>query len=104
MKNDPSRALLNESDELGHEARASRGDHAALKLWLLGAVLVSVVLPVRSAIAWVNIGSGLLGMALLGVVVGIVESTMARFRLLRVPYLLVGASVLSVLAVILGLR
>ena len=77
---------------------------AALKLWLLGAVLVSVVWPVRSAIAWVNIGSGLLGMALLGVLVGIVESTMARFRLLRVPYLLVGASVLSVVAVILGLR
>jgi DNA-binding MarR family transcriptional regulator len=31
---DPSRALLNEVDELGHEARAERGDHEALKLWL----------------------------------------------------------------------
>lgn len=34
MKADPSRTLLNASDELGHEARAVRGDHAALKLWL----------------------------------------------------------------------
>jgi DNA-binding MarR family transcriptional regulator len=34
MKADPSRTLLNDADELGHEARSSRGDHAALKLWL----------------------------------------------------------------------
>lgn len=34
MKADPSRALLNDADELGHEARSARGDHAALKLWL----------------------------------------------------------------------
>jgi len=31
---DPSRTLLDHADELGHEARAERGDHAALKLWL----------------------------------------------------------------------
>jgi len=31
---DPSRAQLSEADELGHEARSVRGDHAALKLWL----------------------------------------------------------------------
>ncbi|QDL56154.1 MarR family winged helix-turn-helix transcriptional regulator [Rhodoferax aquaticus] len=34
MKADPSRTLLNEADELGHEARSDRKDHAALKLWL----------------------------------------------------------------------
>jgi DNA-binding MarR family transcriptional regulator len=33
-KSDLSRALLNDADELGHEARSSGGDHAALKLWL----------------------------------------------------------------------
>jgi DNA-binding MarR family transcriptional regulator len=32
--NDPSHALLEDADELGHEARAGSGDHAALKLWL----------------------------------------------------------------------
>ena len=32
--NDPSHALLEDAQELGHEARAGRGDHAALKLWL----------------------------------------------------------------------
>ena len=35
MKNDdPSHALLSEAQELGMEARADRGDHAVLRLWL----------------------------------------------------------------------
>jgi DNA-binding MarR family transcriptional regulator len=34
MKNDPSHATLREADGLGHEARAGRGDHAVLRLWL----------------------------------------------------------------------
>jgi DNA-binding MarR family transcriptional regulator len=33
-KNDTSHALLEDAQELGHEARAGSGDHAALKLWL----------------------------------------------------------------------
>ena len=33
-KADHSRTLLNDADELGHEARSNGGDHAALKLWL----------------------------------------------------------------------
>ena len=31
---DPSHAVLEDAQELGHEARAGSGDHAALKLWL----------------------------------------------------------------------
>jgi DNA-binding MarR family transcriptional regulator len=34
MKSDPSHTLLRDAQELGHEARAGSGDHAALKLWL----------------------------------------------------------------------
>ena len=33
-QNDPSHALLEDAQELGHEARAGRDDHAALRLWL----------------------------------------------------------------------
>jgi DNA-binding MarR family transcriptional regulator len=33
-RTDPSRTLLTDADELGHEARSELGDHAALKLWL----------------------------------------------------------------------
>jgi len=31
---DASHAMLSEAHELGHEARAGKGDHAVLKLWL----------------------------------------------------------------------
>jgi DNA-binding MarR family transcriptional regulator len=34
MKPDASHALLEDAQELGHEARAGSNDHAALKLWL----------------------------------------------------------------------
>jgi DNA-binding MarR family transcriptional regulator len=34
MKNDASRAQLQQADGLGHETRADGGDHAALRLWL----------------------------------------------------------------------
>ena len=34
MKQDPSHAVLEDAQELGHEARAGSGDHAALRLWL----------------------------------------------------------------------
>ena len=43
----------------------------------------------------------LVGFAIL---VGVVESVMARLRLTRVPQMLVGASVLSVFALVLLLR
>src|SRR3954452_6640968 len=33
-QNDPSHTLLADAQELGHEARAGSGDHAALRLWL----------------------------------------------------------------------
>ena len=73
---------------------------AALKLWLLGALLVGVVVPVRSASAWLDAGATAAGMAALAVLVGLVESQMARLRLVHVPNLLVGATVLSVVAVV----
>lgn len=77
---------------------------AALKLFLFGALVVRLALgfhfdsPVAALLAF------LLGMFLFAVAVGTVESAMARLRLSRVPQLLVGASVLSVFALVLLLR
>jgi len=76
---------------------------AALKMWVLGTLLVELAVPVRTGNPWVDSTCFLMGMALLGVVVGTVESSMARLRLLRVPQLLVGAGALSALAFIVGL-
>jgi len=77
---------------------------AALKMWLLGQVLVGLVVPVHTGILWLDTPAALLSMALLAVLVGIIESSMARVRLLHVPQLLVGATTLSILAVVLVLR
>jgi formate hydrogenlyase subunit 4 len=77
---------------------------AALKLWVLGALLIGIVVPIQSGNAWIDIATWIGGMFALAVVIGIVESTMARLRLVRVPQLLVGAGVLATLALILVLR
>jgi formate hydrogenlyase subunit 4 len=77
---------------------------AAMKMWLLGAILAGIVVPVRSENIFLNVSAALLFMILLAVLVGIIESSMARLRLLHVPQLLIGATTLSVLALILILR
>jgi formate hydrogenlyase subunit 4 len=77
---------------------------SALKLWLLGALLVELVVPVRSGTLWVDGSAALAGMFGLAVVTGLIESSMARWRLVRVPQLLVGAGVMSTIALVLMLR
>jgi formate hydrogenlyase subunit 4 len=77
---------------------------ASLKLFLFGAVLVRLVLGRRFEnllAAEAAFAAGMLGFAIL---VGFTESVMARLRLVRVPQMLVGASVLSVFALVLLLR
>jgi formate hydrogenlyase subunit 4 len=73
---------------------------SALKLWLLSALVVSVVVP-RVSQPWLDLSLSLASVLALAVVVGLVESGMARLRLVRVPQLLVGAAVLAVLALVL---
>ncbi len=77
---------------------------AALKLWVLGTLLVGVLVPVRSGWPLVDLLAGVLGLGILAVFTGLVESTLARLRLVRVPQFLVAASVLSILALFLVLR
>jgi formate hydrogenlyase subunit 4 len=77
---------------------------SALKLWLLGTLVVSILVPVHQGAMWLNIAAALAGMVGLAVFTGLIESAMARLRLLRVPQLLVGASVLATLALVLVLR
>ena len=51
-----------------------------------------------------DLAGGIAGMAVLAVVTGIVESVMARLRLVRVPQFLIAASILSIVALILVMR
>jgi len=77
---------------------------AALKLWLFGALVVNLLLGARPADPLASFGTFLGGQLAFAVAIGLVESTMARLRLVRVPQLLVGASVLSTFALVLLLR
>ncbi len=76
---------------------------AALKLWIFGALLVGLMVPVRSGSAWFDGASMLVGMVLLAGVIGMIESAMARYRLVQVPQFIVGAATLSVVAFIVRL-
>jgi formate hydrogenlyase subunit 4 len=71
---------------------------AALKMWLFASIIIAVAAPWHSGNRWVDTAVGLMGMLALGIATGLVESTMARLRLLRVPQLLLVAIVLSALA------
>jgi formate hydrogenlyase subunit 4 len=77
---------------------------AALKLWILGALVVGILLPLRSGMVAVDIAAAVAGMLALALATGCVEATMARARLVRVPQLLVAATVLSSLGFMLTLR
>lgn len=77
---------------------------AAMKMWLLGAILIGIVVPVHSGNTLFDVSAAMLFMVLLAVLVGIIESSMARLKLLHVPQLLVGATILSILALVLILR
>ncbi|MGD0026037.1 MAG: NADH-quinone oxidoreductase subunit H [Xanthobacteraceae bacterium] len=76
---------------------------AALKFWIVGSLLVGLVVPVRSGDFWLDLTAMLAGMAGLAVAVGIIESAMARYRLVHVPQFIVGAATLSAVAFIIRL-
>jgi formate hydrogenlyase subunit 4 len=69
----------------------------ALKLWVMGALLVGLA-PVQAMAPWVAVATGLVGMAVLAVVIGMIESAMARYRMTTVPQVIVGAATLSAVA------
>jgi formate hydrogenlyase subunit 4 len=75
---------------------------ASIKLWLGIAIVARTFLPVHANSAVVDCGLTLAIMAALTVCVGVVESVMARLRLLKVPQLLMGAAALAVLALLSG--
>jgi len=75
---------------------------AALKLWVLGALMVGLVVP--GSASWQGSLLGLAGLLGLAVMTGCIESTLARLRLIFIPRLLLGAAALAVVALILAWR
>jgi len=77
---------------------------SAVKMWVLGALLMGVLLPVKTGHAALDAAIMVGGMMALAVATGVIESTMARLRMVRVPQLLAAASALAVLALVLVFR
>ncbi len=77
---------------------------AALKLLLSEALLVRILVPVASDNLFVATGVFLAGLAGISILVGVVESVMARLRLLVVPRFLVAATIIAAFAIALVVR
>jgi len=69
---------------------------SALKLWILGSLIAGIAIPIRTGMMALDLGAMGLGLIALAVLVGIIESTLVRLRLVQVPHLLIGACAFSV--------
>jgi formate hydrogenlyase subunit 4 len=68
---------------------------ASMKLLVLESLFVSLVLPFRTQVPWIDRGLFAVEVLVLAAAIGVVESVMARLRMRRVPYLLTGALLLG---------
>jgi len=77
---------------------------AGLKLFVLGAFFVHLALPYATGNPGVDWVLFVISMLELAVIIGIVESVMARLRLVRIPQLLVAATILAAFSTLLVIR
>jgi formate hydrogenlyase subunit 4 len=77
---------------------------SALKLWLFSSLLTGVAIPLRTGILLTDMGVNIVGIFIVAVLVGMIESGMARLRLLHVPQMLVVALAVTVAALLWILR
>jgi formate hydrogenlyase subunit 4 len=77
---------------------------SALKFTLFGAIIAGMLLPRAGWPAPYAVAALVPGLAVIAILVGVIESVMARLRLVHVPQLLAGAAALAALGVILRVR
>ena len=77
---------------------------SALKLWVFAALLAGLIMPVGSGNVLLDGAAFLFGLLVTSVAVGIVESVMARLRLLLVPRMLVGATAIAAICIYMTLK
>lgn len=98
--------MIHEVMVLDHSGPALAIIHyaAALKLFVLGAFFVHLALPYATGNPLLDWALFIISMLELAVVVGVVESVMARLRLIRIPQLLVAATILAAFSTLLVIR
>jgi len=77
---------------------------SALKLWLLGSLVVGIIIPVNTGNLWLNAMLGWAGMGVLAVVIGLISALVARLHLTHTAPLIVGAGALSAVALMMAVR
>ncbi|MCL4194096.1 MAG: NADH-quinone oxidoreductase subunit H [Thermoguttaceae bacterium] len=77
---------------------------AAVKLYVLGAIIVRIMAPVATGALFLDWAAFVAAMLALAAVVGVVESVMARLRLIHVPRLLTAACLLCGFGFVLLMR
>ena len=77
---------------------------AALKLWLFAALMAGLTMPLRTGQQAIDMAVTITGVFLVAIILGIIESTMARLRMLRVPQMLVLSLAFSLAAFLWTLR
>ena len=75
----------------------------AIKLFVLGSFLVTILIPFQSHNRMIDAAVFLAAMTGLAVAIGIVESAMARLRLNRIPSYITGSFVLALFGLIIAL-
>ncbi len=77
---------------------------SCLKLWLFSSLLAGMAIPLRTGIVIMDMGINIAGILVISVCVGIIESGMARLKLLNVPQMLLAALSVTVAAFLWVLR
>lgn len=77
---------------------------SSLKLFLLGSIILNIIIPAYTNFIWLNWIIFAMGMISLAVIVGILESSIARLKMPHIPSLLITAVLLCGSAFILLLR
>ena len=72
---------------------------SSLKLWIFASLITMMLIPGGKLPLWGELSLCFAGVVICAVIVGCVESGMARYRFLKVPPLLTAAVVLAILAI-----
>jgi formate hydrogenlyase subunit 4 len=76
---------------------------AAIKIWLFSLIIGKILMPASATGPIVQVGVLFCLTAVIAVLVGVVESAMARVRLVKVPQLLFGAGIIALLGFLVSL-
>ncbi len=77
---------------------------ASLKIWISATLLAGILCPLHSGTYWIDMLVFLMIMGLTATLAGMLESTMARLRLIKIPHLLTGTLALAALSFIVQIR